>query len=297
MTLFSILTKNLTTLLVLLSTCQHLLKYGFQTILPMKKYSKKQLFIMKTLNKAGYINQLVYHTHSTRNQENKNKSRQPNVIWFNPPYSKSVTTRIGQSFLHLLDTHFIKPHIFNKIFSRYKVKVSYSSMQNIKGIINNHNMNILPQNNEIKDECNCRNKYFPLGGKCLSPNIVYQGKINSSQPNYNEKVYFGVAEKSFKDRFYNHTKSFTHEDYANDTKLSKEYWYIKRNNFIPKVSWSILRECPLYSLSKRKCCLCLNKKLEINSYKGNNLLNTRSELINKCRHVNKHTLLRHDSKD
>ena len=148
-------------------------------------------------------------------------------------------------------------------------------MQNIKGIINNHNMNILPQNNEIKDECNCRNKkYFPLGGKCLSPNIVYQGKINSSQPNYNEKVYFGVAEKSFKD----------------DTELSIEYWYIKRNK-------RIVRECPPYSLSKRKCYLCLNEKLEINSYKGNNLLNTRSELINKCRHLNKHTLLRHDSKD
>ena len=68
-------------------------------------------------------------------------------------------------------------------------------MQNIKAILNNHNMNILHQNNEIKNECNCRNKkYCPLGGKCLSPNIVYQGKINSSQPNY-----IADAEKSFKD--------------------------------------------------------------------------------------------------
>ena len=101
----------------------------------------------------------------------------------NPPYSKSVATRIGQSFLHLLDTHFRKTHIFNKIFNRNKVKVSYSSMQNIKGIINNHNMNILNQNNEIKDECKCRNKkYCPLGGKCLSPNIVYQGKIIHPNP-------------------------------------------------------------------------------------------------------------------
>ena len=50
-------------------------------------------------------------------------------------------------------------------------------MKNIKAIIKNHNMNILHQNNEIKDECNYRNKkYCPLGGKCLSPNIVYQGK-------------------------------------------------------------------------------------------------------------------------
>ena len=90
--------------------------------------------------------------------------------------------RIGQSFLHLLDTQFPKNHIFNKIFNRNKVKVSYNSMQN-RAIINNHNMNILHQNNEIKNEVNCRNKkYCPLGGKCLSPNIVYQGKINYPNP-------------------------------------------------------------------------------------------------------------------
>ena len=65
-------------------------------------------------------------------------------------------------------------------------------------------------------------------------------------------------------RFYNHTKF---------------YWGIKKNNFIPKVTWRILREYPPYNLSKRKCYLSLNEKLEINSYKGNNLLNKRSELI------------------
>ena len=57
-------------------------------------------------------------------------------------------------------------------------------------------MKIRYRNNKIKDECNCRNKkYCPLVGKCLSPNIVYQGKITSTQPNYNVKIYFGVAEK------------------------------------------------------------------------------------------------------
>ena len=62
----------------------------------------------------------------------------------------------------------------------------------------------------------------------------------TSQLNRNDKVYFGVAEKSFKDRFYNHTKSFAHEEYANDTELSNEYWEIKRNNFIPEVlGWFI----------------------------------------------------------
>ena len=129
--------------------------------------------------KAGYINKLAYHAPSASKQENKNKNRQRNVIWFNPPYSKSSTTRKGQSFLQLIDAHFPKNRTFNKIFNRNKVKVSCSCMQNIKGIMNNHNINILHQNNEIKDECNCRNKkYCSLGGKCLSPDIVYQGKIH-----------------------------------------------------------------------------------------------------------------------
>ena len=68
MILFSTLTKNLTTLLELLNTYQHVLKNGFQTILPMKA-----IYYEDTLNKAGYINNLVYHTPSTSNQENKNK--------------------------------------------------------------------------------------------------------------------------------------------------------------------------------------------------------------------------------
>ena len=135
-----------------------------------------------------------------------------------------------------MDTHFPKNHTFKKIFNRNKVKVSYSCTQNTKPVINNQNMNILHQNNKIKDECNCRNKKnCLLAKKCLSPSIVYQGKITSTQPNYHDKVYFGVAEKSF-----NRTKSFTHEDYANGTELSKEYWEIKRNNFIPKVTWNIV---------------------------------------------------------
>lgn len=59
---------------------------------------------------------------------------------------------------------------------------------------------------------------------------------------------------------------------------------IKRNNLPPKVTWSITWECAPYNSGKRKCYLCLNEKLEINSYKGNKLLNKRSKLINKCRY-------------
>ena len=37
-----------------------------------------------------------------------------------------------------------------------------------------------------------------------------------------------------------------------------------------------------------------NKKLEIALFKGNNILNKRTELISKCRHVNKNAILRHN---
>ena len=139
-----------------------------------KIFKEAAIYYEDTLNKAGYINKLVYLTPSRSSLENKNKNCQRNVTWFEPPVSKSVTARIGQSFLSLLDTQFARNLIFNKIFNKNKVKVSYSSMQKIKAIINNHNMNILHKNNEIKDERNWKNKkYCPVGGKCLSANIVF----------------------------------------------------------------------------------------------------------------------------
>ena len=53
----------------------------------------------------------------------------------------------------------------------------------------------------------------------------------------------------------------------------------------------------IFNTTKRKCYTCLNEKLEIVSYKGDNILNKRSELINNYRHQNKFTLLRHPFKD
>ena len=67
-------------------------------------------------------------------------------------------------------------------------------MQNIKAIINNHNMKFSSKVQFQKQEVYC-----PLTGKCLLPNIVCQGKINATQCNYNPEVYFGVVEKLFKD--------------------------------------------------------------------------------------------------
>ena len=145
-------------------------------------------------------------------------------------------------------------------------------MQNMKSVINYHNMNVLNNTAEIEEGCNCRNRNnCPLDGKCLTPNIIYEAQIMSNQPNYKQKVYIGTAETDFKHRFSNHTKSFNLEHYENDTELSKEYWTIKCNHFTQKVTWRIIRKFAFFNTTKRKCYLFLNQKLEIASYKGDNL--------------------------
>ena len=61
---------------------------------------------------------------------------------------------------------------------------------------------------------------------------------------------------------------FLSKNYACNTELLKVYWKIKLGNF--KRTWCIARKLPTYNLSKRKCCMCLNKKLEKNSCNGKN---------------------------
>ena len=45
-------------------------------------------------------------------------------------------------------------------------------------------------------------------------------------------------------------------------------------NYIPEITWRIIRKCLLYNYNSRKCYLCLNeRKLEIALYEGENILN------------------------
>ena len=111
-----------------------------------------------------------------------------------------------------------------------------------------------------------------------------------------KNVHFRKKTK-FKQRYANHTKSFRHEKHQRDTELSNELWSIKSNNYAPNIVWEILRKHQTYNPNTERCFLCLNEKLEIARYKRRNLLNKRSEIINKCRHRNKFALALYDSKD
>ena len=79
------------------------------------------------LDENGY-NYTLHYEPST-NTRRRNRPRN-NILWYNPPFSKNVSTNIGHRFLSLVDKHFHKDHKLRKIFNRNTIKISYSCMSN-----------------------------------------------------------------------------------------------------------------------------------------------------------------------
>ena len=245
----------------------------------------------EALKQSGYDLKLSYQpTASTK----KKRNRQRKIIWFNPPFSESVSTNIGRDFIKIVEKNFPQNHRYHKIFNKNTVKVSYSCMKNMEQIIKSHNTAILnpkksPEAGE--ESCNCRDKKTcPLNGKCLSSSLTYEGTLCDTLANTDEKFkYIGLVKGVFKNRFDKHTLSFRNEKYSNTT-LSRKVWEIKRNGGAPKVTWKILKFARSYQNGQRQCDLCLTEKLLIMKCKDKNLLNSRSEINSKCRHKRKFLL-------
>ena len=120
-------------------------------------------------------------------------------------------------------------------------------------------------------------------GKCLADNIMCKAILTSNQDTYQHKIYYGITETKFKQRYTNHVKSFAHEKHQSDTELSNEFWSIKNNSYTPDIVWEILRKHQRYNPNTKRCYLCLNEKLEIARYKGHNLLDKRSAIETNSR--------------
>ena len=147
--------------------------------------------------------------------ENTRRKRNRKVRRFNPPYSLSVKTNIGKVFLKLVRKHFPRSHKFNKIFNLNTIKISYSSMPNVKNLIKQHNSKILSKDQDkTQRSCNCRIKEScPMNGKCLHQCMVYKTEVTT---NTTYKEYYGTSEGEFKSRYNNHTQSFRHISHIND---------------------------------------------------------------------------------
>ena len=256
-------------------------------------FEQSKQHYQNALTKSGYKHTLKYNPTAPNPGRERKRSRK--VIYFHPPFSQTVETNVGKEFLRLLDLHFPEHDPLHKIFNRNTVKVSYGCLPSIQASINAHNKRILEEKEPLRrGNCNCQNPDgCPLPGECTTPNILYEGKLTSDLPNYGEKIYKGISEPPFKDRFGNHKKSFNHVNYKSDTSLSKEVWKIKNLGGTPSISWRSIKQYPGFNPTTGKCALCMSEKLEILEYKGPNLLNQKAEIVATCRHRLKYMLTSH----
>ena len=203
-----------------------------------------------------------------------------NIIWYNPPCPANTNSNIGKIFFKLLRKNFSRGHNFYKIFNKNTVKLSYSSTKNMASLITTHNRSIVNPNDQVYG-CNCMVKNeCPLHHKWLTPGINYQATVISNKDG-REKIYYGLCETAFKERFWIYISSFKHEKNRNKKEHSNYIWALKKDKIIPSIKWKILRV--VSGKLERNCCiLCLTEKLFIiNSIWDNRVLNKRSEFVNK----------------
>ena len=99
--------------------------YMFSTGEPWVKKTSTNHFdapqYQESINKSGY-NQKLRYTPPTTTQKlrytppttpqtnNQRRNRTRNIILYNPPYSRDVTSNIGQEFIKIIDEEFPKDH-------------------------------------------------------------------------------------------------------------------------------------------------------------------------------------------
>ena len=77
--------------------------------------------------------------------------------------------------------------------------------------------------------CSCHQKLeCPLNNKCLSESFVYKATV-SQTPSQINKYYNGACEKTFKERYNNHTATIRNKSKQKSTELSKHIWELKGN--------------------------------------------------------------------
>ena len=163
------------------------------------------------LKNSGYTFQLKFNPTNITRQPKRNRARK--IVWFNPPFSSSVKTNIGEKFLKIVDKNFTEDHPLKKIFNRNTLKVSYRCTPNIGSIISAHNTKILKQDgNPETADCNC-------GDLATCP--LDQATV--TQVGGPTETYIGATAPTFKTRLGNQTKLFRHLHYSKETKHSDKF--------------------------------------------------------------------------
>jgi len=238
---------------------------------------------------SGFPSDLQYRRRTEENTPNRrNRRRNRKVVWYNPPFSCHVKTDVGRRFLSLLDQHFPPEHRYAGLFNRSKVKVSYSCMPNMETLIKSHNQNILKPQREADTGCNCRDPAScPLNDNCLAGSLTYSALVTARNQ---EHIYYGSTGGQFKKRYYTHQHTFRNRSQRKSTELSKLIWELKDANVPYTIKWDIATRAQPYVTGSKRCDVCLTEKLIIARSLHPGMINSRSEIVSKCRHVNKFLL-------
>ena len=99
-----------------------------------------------------------------------------------------------------------------------------------------------------------------------------------------------LAETTFKERYNKHKRDVKDIKYKYNTELTKYIWKLKNNYIKFNIQWKVVDK--VYGKANSTMCkLCLTDKLWIiHHINDNNILNKKSELINKCKLLNKFLL-------
>ena len=159
---------------------------------------------------------------------------------------------------------------------------------NMDTIIKAHNAKVLKKEDKSSknDErsCNCRDKAgCSVANNCLKSNFAYKATV---QHDGNTQHYIGMTENSFKTRYTLHKSSLKHSKNRNQAELSNLVWTLKDKDIPYKLTWSIIDQARPYQPGKRTCNLCISEKYHI--FVSPNLINRKSELLNKCPHRRKY---------
>ena len=135
-------------------------------------FNKRKHIYHKALKHNGYRQALEFIP-----AKDKSKHRSRNIIWFNPPYNKCITSNIGRDFLNLISKHFPNNNPLAKIFNNNNVKVTYSCTNNMSQIITKHKKNCTHQQYGTP---NCWVKSTSLLlEKCLYKNVIYKATVKT----------------------------------------------------------------------------------------------------------------------
>ena len=244
----------------------------------------------RALERSGYKYKLEYKQPEKPKEKKNKRKRHRRIVWFNPPFSKHVTTPVGKRFFHILESSFPKGHDLYKIFNHDTIKLSFSTVRNMRAIVDSHNKQVVTKTQVGKEPCNCqKSRICPLGripGGCRATNVVYQADVLTDVLTTDETImtYYGQTKRTFKERWGEHRNAIENEDSQHATALSNYIWKLKKEKKDFELRWSIKCRAPIYQSGSKRCLLCLKEKVCIALHDPKKLLNAKSEILHKCIH-------------